>query len=601
MKVGSPLPAAYTFGDLVVDCDNFRLLKRGQVQPIEPRAFDVLIFLIEHRDRVVEKPELFDQVWQQSFVTDSALAQEIKNIRQAIGDDAKRPRYIETVRKHGYRFIGAVEEFPSTRVTESVSTRARIVVLPFVHLDCDSEKEYLSDAFTEEFITELAALAPEDLLVIARTTAMHYKHTDKQVGQICSELNVDYLVQGAVRHEDNHIAITLQLIRASDQMHLLSRRYESDIQHFFNLRTEVAEAIATAIGITRRSDLVGQRRRKQPTDDPVALTFYLKARFLEKTPETFPKAKAYYEEAISRDPNFALPYDAIAELYWYLGFFGVASPKDVSAAGMIYATRALELDPTEAETHALLAMYRIELNYDWGEVKREMDLARQLNSESPVVRVRYAIFWLMPEYRLDQAVSEIELALESDPQSTFIRAWLTVMLWFNRHYDQAVEEADIMIKLDPQAYLGYWMLSMVDREHGRFEEAIESQRKAVARSGGAPLQLGWLGLALGQAGKAAEARAVLDQLHELAKTKHVPPSSFGWTYFGLGELDEAFVWLDRAVDGRDHMMIPIKCYPFFDTIRDDPRYLSLLRKMNFNTDGPGTNCRAMADSRSLTI
>ena len=592
---------AYAFADVLVEPRHFRILKSGQVQTVEPRAFDVLMFLIEHRDRVVDKQELFDEIWKQSFVTDSALAQEIKNIRRAIGDDGKSPRYIETVRKHGYRFIAEVEQVTANRRShETALRRTRLVVLPFVNLDGDSEKEYLSDAFTEELITELAALAPEEVLVIARTTAMHYKHTQKQVAQICGELNVDYLIEGSVRHEEEHIAISLQLIRANDQMHLLSRRYESDSQTFFNLRTTMAEAVAKQIGIASRGNRASERAKHKPTTDTVAYDFYLKGRshILNETPEGFAKAKECFEKAIARDPNFALAYDGLAELYWYLGFMGVAPAKDVQTPGMFYATYALELDPTLAETHALLSHYRKELAFDWAEVKREIDIARKLDPESPVVRVRCAIGWLLVECRLEEAAREIEKALESDPMSTFSRAWLACVLWLNREYDRAIEQARMIMKFDPQVYMGYWMLGMVYREKGRFKEAIEALRTAVELSGGLPLIVGWLGLALGQGGQIGEARAVLDQLHEIAKTTYVPPTSFAWTYLGLGEIDEAFVWLDRAVDGRDHMLVPIKSYPFFDSIREDPRYLSLLRKMNFATEGPGTNYRAMADSRA---
>ena len=573
---------AYVFGNILIEPHHFRVLKSGQSVAIEPRAFDVLLFLIEHRDRVVEKQELFDRIWQQSFVTDSALAQEIKNIRRAIGDDRKSPRYIETVRKHGYRFIAQVAQVPSGREAQEVkSTRARMVVLPFVNLDGDSEQEYLSDAFTEEFITELAALAPDDLLVIARTTAMHYKRTEKHVTQICHELSVDYLIEGSVRHEDDHVAVTLQLIRASDQMHLLSRRYEGDSQAFFNLRMPMADAVAQQIGITPRTARGAPAERK--STDPMAYSLYLKGRFLDRTPANIAKAKEYYEEAIARDPNLALAYDGLADLYWYLSFAGVAPPKDVSSTGMFYAMRALEIDSTLAETHALLAMYRKELDYNWTEVKREMDLALELDPESPLVRFRYAGSWLMAQGYLEESETEVEKALESDPLSTYYRSWFAVILWLNRKYDRAIEQGQMVVKFDPQVYTGYWALGMVYRDYGKFEEAIAAHRRAVELSGGLPLLIGWLGLALGQAGQTKKARAVLDQLHEIAKAGYVPPSSFAWTYLGLGEIDEAFVWLDRAVDGRDHMMIPIKSYPFFDSIREDPRFTALLRKMNLAT------------------
>jgi TolB-like protein len=592
------LPAAYTFSDVIVDSRNFRVLKNGQPRPLEPRAFEVLIFLIENRGRVIQKEEIFEQIWKQSFVTDSALTQEIKNIRKAIGDDASSPRFIETVRKHGYRFIGQLEQVPSVgEARERASAQSRLVVLPFVNLDLDSEREYLSDAFTEEFITELAALAPTNLLVIARTTSMHFKHTEKDVAQICSELCVDYLVEGSIRHEDDHITIVLQLIQASDQMHLLSRRYEIDTSRFFSMRTTMADEVARQIGIPPDANRANERAKRKPTEDAVAYGLYLKARFLDRTPENIARAKEYYEEAIARDSNFALAYDGLAELFWYLSFAGVGPPIELSAAGMFYATRALEIDSTLAETHALLAMYRKELDYNWTEVKREMDLALELDPESPLVRFRYALSWLMPQGCLEESAIEVERVLESDPLCTFYRSWLAVILWLNREYDRAIEQARMIVKFDPQAYTGYWMLGMICRERGSLADAIEAQRKAVELSGGLPLLLGWHGLALGQAGETAEARALLDQLHEIAKTTYVPPSSFALTYFGLGELDEAFVWLDRAVDVRDHMMIPIKSYPFFDSVHEDPRYLALLRKMNYDTEGPGTNYGRGSGSR----
>ena len=578
----------YSFSDIVVEPHNFRVLRCGELLPLEPRAFELLIFLIENRGRVQKKEEIFEQVWKQSFVTDSALTQEIRSIRKAIGDDASAPRYIETVRKYGYRFIGHLDQLaPVLDGRQGMSDQTRVVVLPFVNLDGDPEQEYLCDAFTEEFITELAALAPGKLLVIARTTAMCLKHTQKDAGLICSELGVDYLVEGSVRHEDDHVTITLQLIRAGDQMHLLSRRYEVDAGRFFGMRSALADAVAKQIGIGPAADRDVKQERRKPTEDAVAYDLYLKGRFLDRTPENIAKAKEYYEEAISRDPNFALAYDGLAELYWYLGFAGVAPAKDVSTIGMFYAMRALEIDNTLAETHALLAMFRKELDYDWAEVKREMDLALKLDPESPLVRFRYAGSWLMAQGHLEAATAEVEKVLESDPLSTYYRSWFAVLLWLGRKYDRAIEHGRLIVKFDPNAYTGYWTLGMICREKGSYKEAIEAQRKAVELSGGLPLLLGWLGFALAQGGEETEARAVIEQLHEIAKTAYVPPSSFAFTYFGLGEIDEAFVWLDRAVDCRDHMMVPIRSYPFFDTIRDDPRYAGLLRKMNLDVEGAG--------------
>jgi tetratricopeptide (TPR) repeat protein len=305
------------------------------------------------------------------------------------------------------------------------------------------------------------------------------------------------------------------------------------------------------------------------------------------TPDAFATGKECLEQAIARDGGFALAYDALAELHWYRGFFGLVPVKDILATGMFYAMQALDIDDTLAETHALLGLYRKELDFNWGDVKREMDRARELNASSPLVRLRHAVGWLLPDCQLTAAAAEIGLALESDPQSTFMRTWLGCVLWLNRQYGQAIEQARLIVAFEPSAFTGHFALGLFLRELGRFDEAIDAHRTAVALSGGSPLMLGWLGLALGQAGCAGEARAVLERLHAVATVGYVAPSSFAWTHLGLGEIEPAFMWMDRAIDGRDPMIMPIQSYPFLDPIRADARYTALLRKLNFDPAGAG--------------
>jgi superkiller protein 3 len=181
---------------------------------------------------------------------------------------------------------------------------------------------------------------------------------------------------------------------------------------------------------------------------------------------------------------------------------------------------------------------------------------------------------------MDEAVAELERALESDPLSPLIHIWLVTVLWPGRHYDRAIEEARVLLELEPSGYTSYFVAGLPYREKGMFDEAIAAHRRAVELSGGSPLMLGWLGLALAQGGKTAEAQATLDRLHQIARDAYVPPTSFAWIYLGLGKIDDAFLWMDRAVEGRDQMMTPIKTYPFFDPLRNDPRLHALLRKMN---------------------
>jgi tetratricopeptide (TPR) repeat protein len=385
------------------------------------------------------------------------------------------------------------------------------------------------------------------------------------------------------------VTITAQLIRAGNQTHLLARRYEADLHDVFDLRGAVAEAIASAIGIGAATP-VSRRARRKPTEDVEAYTLYLRGRsqIHRETPEGFAIGRQCLEQAIARDPRFALAYDALAELYWYLSFFGVVPVKEVCATGIFYMMEALDIDDTLAETHALLGLYRKLLDFNWADVKREMDRARELNAASPLVRLRYAIGWLLPECQFEDAAAEIEAALESDPQSTFLRTWLSCMLWLDRRYDLAIEQGHLTVEFDPGAFPGYLVLGLAMREQGRFDDAIAAHRTGVELSNGSPLMLGWLGLALGQAGHSAEARTVLERLYALANAGYVPPSSFAWTHYGLGEIHQAFLWMDRAVDGRDQMMMPIQSYPFLDPVRTDPRYVALLRKLNYEPRADGS-------------
>jgi TolB-like protein/tetratricopeptide (TPR) repeat protein len=572
-----------------VDFASGKLRKHGIRIPLREQPFQALALLLERPGEVVTRDDLRWRLWPTDVFVDfeNNLNNVIARLREALGDSADRPRFVETLPKRGYRFIAPVLD-ASVPPAQSQTPRARLLVLPFLNLSSDTGQEYFSDGMTEEVITALAALAPGQLGVIARTTAMRYRSTPKDIGQIGRELHVDYIVEGSVRRQQDRLTIIVQLIRASDQTHVFARRYEADLDGVFGLRNAIAETIAGQIGIAPHP-CPGTRARRTPTTDVTAYHLYLRARALlsQETPESFPTTKQYLLDAVARDPRFALAYDALAELHWYVGFMGLAPSKEVAAVAMSYAIQALNIDDTLAETHALLGILLKEVDLDWDAVKREIDRAREIDPTSPLVRLRYAIGWLLPELRFAEAALELEAAIESDPQSTLLRAWLVCVRWLNREYERAIEQARLIVAFDPAAFTGYWMLGMVLREAGRFDEAIAAHHAAVERSGGSPLLLGWLGLALGQAGHGAEARALLERLQGIAATQYVPPTAFAWTHYGLGDIDAAFVWMDRAIDVRDDMIFPIGAYPFLDPLRSDPRYIALLKKLNYDPAGNG--------------
>jgi TolB-like protein/Tfp pilus assembly protein PilF len=585
------MPRIVRFGPYEVDLPAGQLCKRGTRISLHDKSFQVLAALLENPGEVVTRMELRKRLWSDEVFVDfeNNLNTAVARLREALGDSAEHPRFIETLHKRGYRFLENVFE-PSQPRPRKATKRARLVVLPFLNLSGDQSQEYFSDAMTDEIITALAALAPEQLAVIARTTAMHFKNGQKDIAQIGGELDVDYVVEGGVHRNEDRVGINVQLIQVSDQTHLFAKRYDTELRDLFNVQGCIAQALGARLNIIpppaiASARLRAGRPRRKPTEDLAAYDAYIRGRYhLSRwTPDDMSKAKQLLEEAIARDSRFALAYDALSEIYWWIGFLGMARPKDAFSAGVFCALRAIETDDTLAEAHSMLGTFRKELDYNWPEVQREMNLALDLDPVSPVVRFRYALSGLMPHGRLGEAEAQMERVLESDPLSPLMRAWLCAMLYFGRHYERAMEQLRVLIQFDPSYYLGYFVAGQVLSAQGVFVEAIASLRKAATLSGNSPLVLGWLGMSLAKSGDIVGAQEVLAGLHNAATQTYVLPTSFAWIHLGLGEIDQAFTWMERAIEDRDPIIVPIKSFPFLDPLRSDPRYTALLRKMNLQT------------------
>jgi TolB-like protein len=588
-----------------VDLASGQLYKRGIRIPLRDKSLVLLTALLEHPGGLVTREDLRRRLWGDDVFVDfdNNLNTILGRLREALNDSAEHPRYIETLPKRGYRFIAEVHPLPS-RSSEAAGHRPRLLVLPFVNLSGDPGEEYFSDAVTDEIITAIAALSPEHLGVIARTTAMRYKGSRKDVARIGRELGVDYVVEGGVNRAEVQVAINVQLIRVDDQTHLYANKYNAEVREIFNVENCIARTIATCIGVTPTAANPGGgsavlAATKKPTEDLAAYNLYLQGRYhlYKSTPESTRKAKSYLEQAIARDPEFALAYVALGELYWSLGFYGFMPPKEACSVGLCYALRAVEIDNDLAETHALLGRYRKQVDFNWPETEREMSLALRLNPASPEVLYRHATSFLMPLGRLAEGVAELEAALENDPLDLNARTWLAALHWMGRQYYRAVEQVRLVLETDPNYPLGHGVLGQIRCMEHKFEEAIAAFRKAIELYGGAPMVSAWLGLSLAQGGHVAEARELVQNLHAMSARAYVPPTSFAWIHLGFGEIDEAFVWMDRAIEERDHMMTPIKSYPFLDPIRSDPRFAALLRKMKLES-GPTEPSREGSESPS---
>ena len=574
------MPNLIRFDYFEVDLDSGELRKRGIRIKLRDQSFQVLAALLERPGGVVTRHDLRQLLWHDNVYVDfdNNLNVVVGRLRQALNDSSENPRFIETLPKRGYRFLAAVTPVEPAVKAESCQ-RGRLVVLPFVNLSGDEEHDYFSDAMTDEVITALASLAPEQLAVIARTTAMRYKGSRKDAAHIGRELTVNWIVEGTVHHPGERASVNVQLIQVSDQTHLFARKYETAAANAFALPPQIAhELVAHITGVDGASPVAPAITAKSLA----AYKEYSEARRIldDSRLAMISVAKQHLEKAVSLDPEFADAHGGLAESCWYQGYVGYVPPKQAFAAGIMHAVRALEIDGGRAETHALLGQFHKINEYNWSEVEREMAVALRLNPNSPIVRTRYAVSGLMPHGHVHEAVMELERALEVNPLSLLTRGWLGVMLILARCFDRGIDEAGKVLSLDPDNFLGHFVLGTCYAYGGKFDDAIKEHRRAVELLGCNTGTVGWLGLMLGLSGRTAEARDLLERLKESRATGYVPASSLAWTHFGLREVDAAFEWMNRAVDECDQFMMPIKSYGFLDPMRSDPRYTALLRKMN---------------------
>jgi serine/threonine protein kinase len=463
----------------------------------------------------------------------------------------------------------------------AVHEGASIAVLPFTNMSGDEENSYLCEGIAEEVINALTRVP--GLRVIARTSSFAVGGMRLDVREVGQRLNVDTILEGSVRRVGQRVRVTAQLVTTDDGSHLWSERFDRELTDILTLEDEIAETIADRLRVKQKE---ADRRSRRPTVDPAAYALFLEGRhhFARGTPDAMARAVRCFERALTLDATHALTHDSLAELYWYSGFFGGLTPREAFSQGVWHSMRALELDDGLAETHALLGMLRKELDYDWTEVDHKITRARELNRESPIVRLRYAISCLLPHGRIDEAANEIAAMLQSDPLSVLARWWVSTVEYLRRHPDRMLEEGQHMIELDPNHFLGHLATGLAYSECGAPDHAVVALETARDLSRGVPITIGYLAFAYGRAGRRGDGLRLLECLEATATGQYVPPSTFALGHVGLQDWDAAFRWWDQAIEVRDPLVVPIKTFPFFDPVRADSRYRALLRKMNLSED-----------------
>lgn len=453
-----------------------------------------------------------------------------------------------------------------------------LAVLPLKNLSGDPAQEYFADGMTEEVIGRLAMI--RGLRVISRTSAMQFKDTRLSAPEIARKLGVDALVEGSVIREGNRIRVHAQLIRASTDEHFWSETYDRELGDALTLESEVAQSIAQRVEVT----VTGEERARLSAARPVSPEVYesylqgLVAKGNDKA--EVEKRIAYFDEAIRKDPTFAPAYVGLADAYGKLGTVFIGAPPSETRPRVISAARkALELDPDLADAHVLLAsMYTRQ--WKWAEAEAEYRRALDLNPNDAAAHEGFSD-WLLSHGRMEEALAWARRARDLDPLGTsgHTIGWTL----FNAHrYDEAIGEFRDVLTVRPDDRLPLMPLGWALICNHQAEEAIPELEMAASVTDSSPGVISALIWAYAHAGRRADAVRLLGKLKKRQQTGYVPAGAFVHAYLGLGDNDEAFAWFERAYKEQSNILIYLKVFPPYDSLRGDPRFQGLVRRVGLN-------------------
>jgi TolB-like protein/DNA-binding winged helix-turn-helix (wHTH) protein/Tfp pilus assembly protein PilF len=629
MLTAAPASRVLRFDGFELDVRAAELRKAGVKLRLQGQPIQVLATLLNRAGELVTREELRAQVWPaETFVDfDHGLHNAIARLREALGDSAGTPRYIETLPRRGYRFIGTVERVgieeplpagPSEPFTEApvvavpgaprrmvvgvplmmvaiaailgsvfaLSHRAAgtpsvrsVAVLPLANFSGDPAQEYFVDGMTDELITDLAKIG--SLRVISRTSVMRYKGTSKSLPEIARELNVDGIVEGSVTRSGQRVRITAQLLYGPTDKHLWAETYERDLGDVLGLQSEVAQAIAQQVRAQLTPQQQARFRSARPVN-PEAYDAYLRGRYYLSNMFTMAQplnmARNYFEEAVRKDPGFAPAYSGLAEDYIYLAIFRQMPAEAAHQQAEEALRHALALDDSIGEAHDAAGVLSWRYSWDWDSTARELDQAIALAPSYSCAhedRAEYLAF----RGRRAEAEAEMAKSLELD---TSIGSFLTdSAVYFQlRDFDRLVEASRRGMALNPNEWFEHFYLGAGYEGTGKQLESIAEYQKAVELSGEDQDAIAALAHAYAGVGRRAEAQKMLRDLERKSSTVYVSPYLIGTLYAALGDKDTAFKFLEKAYQEKSlDLSWYVKADLRVDSLRADPRYESLLRRM----------------------
>ncbi len=608
------------------------LRKHGVRVRLEGQPIAVLAILLERPGELIAREELEKRLWPADTFVDfeHSVNAAVRRLRVALNDSAGKPRYVETIARHGYRFIapvstaGAPEEVAAVAEPAACRTRGSLIaalsaialavvmaawgwrdfghriagaapaasirsiaVLPLENLTGDPSQEYFADGMTEALITDLAQIGA--LRVISRTSAMHYKKTQLSLPQIARELGVDGIVEGSVVRSGSRVRISSQLILASNDQHLWARSYEKDLSDIVGLQGEVAQAIATQV----RAVIGKEQQARLDSGQPVnreAYDLYLRGLYHwnQYSPAGTANAIAHFRQAIQKDPGLAVAYAALAVAYDWGTISAGSAPKDAFPLAKAAALKALQLDPLLPDAHTALAMEESDYELNRAAAEKEFLRAIELNPNSALARRCYASSYLKSMGRYQEALAEARKAVELDPFSLPMNDFLAMMYMFAGDNDHSVDQFRRVVQLDPNHGRTRLLFATLLARLGRYPESIEEFQKGEILSGTPPEQAAEHAAALRKAARNGRPgdywRGYLQlSLESLGRPDH---AWFGATvvaeaYAQLGNKDKAFEWLEKAYQDREGIPLSaLNCDPGFKALHGDPRFADLLRRLH---------------------
>lgn len=632
----------YQFGPFRLDPEKRVLLRGQEPVPLQMKAFETLLMLVRHSQQVVLKDDLMKTVWPDTFVEEANLTQNIFVLRKTLGDEATEHRYIVTVPGRGYRFTQKVQAIPVAAVEEEEEivveshSRSRLAieeagsreahlalapsrhhvhrilavvvmagllaagyvvgrrywplrsanpgrimmaVLPFQNLTGDPDQDYFADGLTEEMISKLGQLHPEQLGVIARTSVMGYKHSDKRLDQIGRDLSVQYVLEGSLRHTADRVRITAQLIRVTDQSHLWAQDYDRSLQDVITVQDDVAASVAQEIQIRLTPQELTQLSHARAVD-PQAYEDYLKGRYFwnKRTEDGFRKGIEHFEAAIARDPNYAQAYAGLADAYVLLGGYAFAPQKDAMPKAKAAALKALAIDDHLAEAYTSLGLIVEQYEWNWAEAEKDFKRAIELNPNYSVAHHWYGDGYLALVGRNDEMIAELRKAHELDPLSLIIDVDLAKRLCYAGKHDEAIEMLRKILEADPTFMQAHYYLSQCFAMEKSYPQAIAELEKMGPLDVN-PKATAWLGRIYALTGRRKEALQIIDELRQKSQRTYIDPTFIAPIYIALGEKDRGFEWLERAYNERSPNLLSLKLEAAYDPIRSDPRFADLVRRV----------------------